>query len=484
VGLQFFQTPKLSPENRSAVRASGESYLTESNLYQQVDGEKESYVKNDVYQVVTDRIIRLLESGTVPWHQPWKGGKNHAPQNFISRKVYRGINFFLLNAARYPSPFWLTFKQVQALDGRVKKGEHSFPVVFWKIFEEQQDGETKRIPFLRYYSVFNAAQCDGLPAGAMNVPTSTTGEFQPVEKCERVVSEMPRPPKIVQDGTRACYSPLHDEVSMPKAELFESSETYYSTLFHELTHATGHLSRLNRKEITAPIHFGSDPYSREELVAEMGAAFLSGHCEIENKTINQSASYIQHWLERLKDDRKLVVHAAAQAQKACDFILDVQHTEDEGPTEYKPKEFKIVALRECATPEEMQLCDTPAKAAAYWKANIATHPHFNPECECFVVLFLNTRRRIRGHQFISVGSLDSVVVHPREVFRLAVASCASAIIAMHNHPSGESQPSEADIRVTRDLIRAGQLLRVELLDHIIVGNNQHSSLRESGFFYS
>ena len=118
---------------------------TRSNPLKRVDGKKESYVKKDVYQVVTDRIVRLLESGTVPWHQPWKGG-NQWPQNLISRKVYRGINSFLLNAARYPSPFWLTFRQVQSLGGRVKKSEHSFPVVFWKIFKDDDAFEERGIP--------------------------------------------------------------------------------------------------------------------------------------------------------------------------------------------------------------------------------------------------------------------------------------------------------------------------------------------------
>jgi len=141
---------------------------------------------------------------------------------------------------------------------------------------------------------------------------------------------------------------------MPQAKFFESPETYYGTLFHELTHATGHVSRLNRKEITDPNQFGSNLYGREELVAEMGAAFLSGHCGIENSTLDQSASYIQNWLERLRNDRKLVVQAAAQAQKACDFILDVQ-PEDEGPVQYESKKSKIVALRECSMPASKSL---------------------------------------------------------------------------------------------------------------------------------
>jgi antirestriction protein ArdC len=314
------------------------------------DDRKESCLKKDVYQVVTDRIIGLLESGTVPWRRPWKGG-SEAPQNFVSRKAYRGINVFLLNAAGFASPFRLTFKQVQSLDARVKKGEKSFPVVFWKIFEEEENGETKKIPFLRYHSVFNVAQCEAI---TVPVPTEINGEFHPIEKCEEVIANMPGRPAIEQEGIRACYWPVQDKVSMPETKLFKSPEAYYGTLFHELTHATGHVSRLNRKEITDPIRFGSNPYSREELVAEMGAAFLSGHCEIENTTLDQSASYIQNWLERLRDDRKLVVMAAAQAQKACDFILDVP-AENEGPVQYQPKEFKVVALMEYPMPVSKSL---------------------------------------------------------------------------------------------------------------------------------
>jgi DNA repair protein RadC len=132
----------------------------------------------------------------------------------------------------------------------------------------------------------------------------------------------------------------------------------------------------------------------------------------------------------------------------------------------------------------MMLCDTPDQAVAYWRAHIMSHPHFNPECECFVVLLVNTRRRVKGHCFVSIGTLDTVVVHPREVFRIAVAAAAAAVILLHNHPSGEPQPSEADVKVTRDLVRAGQLLKIEVLDHVIIGNPKHCSLRELGYIYS
>lgn len=146
------------------------------------------------------------------------------------------------------------------------------------------------------------------------------------------------------------------------------------------------------------------------------------------------------------------------------------------------KEYKVVALRECPLPENMAQCEQPQQAADYWRLNIATNPYFNPECECFVVLMLNTRRRVKGHQLVTIGTMDTLLVHPREVFRGAVIAGAAAIVMMHNHPSGEPQPSEGDIKVTRDLIRAGQLLKIEVLDHVIVGNPNHCSLRELGYF--
>ena len=146
-------------------------------------------------------------------------------------------------------------------------------------------------------------------------------------------------------------------------------------------------------------------------------------------------------------------------------------------------EYRVTSLRECPTPDAMQHCETPDKAADYWRMHIATHPHFNPDCECLAVLLLNTRKRVKGHQLVSIGTMDTILVHPREVFRLAIIAAASAVIVMHNHPSGESTPSEADIKVTRDLIRAGQLLKMELIDHVVIGNGNFSSLRALGYFY-
>ena len=153
-------------------------------------------------------------------------------------------------------------------------------------------------------------------------------------------------------------------------------------------------------------------------------------------------------------------------------------------TPFCAKEYKVVALRDCPLPEGMHLCDTPERAAEYWRQHVTQHPAFSPDVECFVVLLVNSRRRVKGHALISTGTLDSVLVHPREVFRPAIVAAAAALVVMHNHPSGESTPSESDIKLTRDLIRAGLLLKIEVLDHVIVGANRHTSLRELGHFYT
>ncbi len=159
---------------------------------------------------------------------------------------------------------------------------------------------------------------------------------------------------------------------------------------------------------------------------------------------------------------------------------------------FNPKEFKVLALRECPTPAEQQLIDTPQAAANYFRDQVTQHPYFNPDTECFVTLLLNTRRRIMGHVLISTGTLDTLLVHPREVFRPAIIAAAAAVVLAHSHPSGEATPSEADIKVTRDLIRAGQLIKIDVLDHIVIGRRDcptpghpgFVSLRELGYFFS
>jgi antirestriction protein ArdC len=217
----------------------------------------------------------------------------------------------------------LTFRQAQALGGKVRRGEKGSPVIFWKIYEKAdpkaEDGK-KRLPILRYYTVFNAEQCEGITVPSLEDPTWT--EHDPLEAAEAVIRAMPNRPAIEIGGTRACYSPSRDRVRVPDLFRYEKAEEYYSTYFHELAHSTGHKSRLNREGIVDHHFFGDSVYSREELVAEMTAAFLGGHTGIVNVTIENSAAYLQSWIRTLRGDKKLAITAGAQAQKAADFILN------------------------------------------------------------------------------------------------------------------------------------------------------------------
>jgi len=240
--------------------------------------------------------------------------------NLVSKKEYRGINIFLLAFQGYGSRYWLTYRQAQALGGNVKKGERGSKVVFWKIGEyEKENAETAEIEthksiLLRYYTVFNLDQCDGIKS------PEADPNIHPIEQCESIVRSMPNPPAFEQDA-QACYRPSIDTIGMPARSAFHSAEEYYSTLFHELTHSTGHPSRLSREVIMKHNPFGSEDYSKEELVAEMGAAMLCGVASIESQTLDNSAAYLQTWISRLKSDSRLVVSAAAQAQRAADYIL-------------------------------------------------------------------------------------------------------------------------------------------------------------------
>jgi antirestriction protein ArdC len=293
-------------------------------------------MNNDVYQVITDRIVGLLEKGVVPWQKPWQGGEQ-MPRNLVSGHEYRGVNVFLLHAMSYALPYWLTYNQARELGGHVKKGERACPVVFWKRLQVEAPGEPggkKIVPLLRYYSVFNVAQCEDIPPDKIPVQNGGKREHCPIQAAESIVAAMPKKPEIKHGGGRACYSPGLDCVTMPLPETFRSGQDYYSVLFHELTHSTGHESRLNRKGVAGAdgewSAFGSTPYAREELVAEMGAAFLSGHAGIVERTLDNSAAYLQSWLARLKEDARLIVQAAAAAQKAADFVVGKQFAESEG----------------------------------------------------------------------------------------------------------------------------------------------------------
>ena len=268
-----------------------------------------------VYDIVTERILSELEKGEVPWRKPWR---TLPPANLISKRHYRGVNFFLLSLAGYGSQYWLTYRQAQSLGGNVRKGEHGTKIVFWKFDKyetETADGETEKRPsaFLRYYVVFNLEQTEGLKALLALPPAN------PIESAETIVAGMPNPPAFEQDF-RASYIPSKDTVTMPSRTAFEFSAEYYSTLFHELAHSTGHAKRLGREGFDKPQLFGSGSYSREELIAEMGSAMLCGLAGIEQSTLANSAAYLKTWIARLKADSRLIVQAASAAQKAADYI--------------------------------------------------------------------------------------------------------------------------------------------------------------------
>jgi antirestriction protein ArdC len=280
--------------------------------------------KADVYEIVTNKIIESLEKGTVPWHQPWTsiGG----PRNLQSKRPYRGINAFLLGMLPYSSPFWTTYKGAAQNNAVVRKGEKGTLVVFWRILEvddPQAKSGKKKIPMLRYYTVFNVEQLDPLdPSQPIKLPKQEElDEFDAIEDAEQVLQDFLATDgnlKFIEGGNRAVYRPTEDSATVPARKQFESAEGFYATTFHELGHATGHESRLGRvKDWTL---FGTDPYAKEELVAEMCSAMVCGTIGIDNKA-ESSAAYIASWLKVLKDDKKFVVSAGAQAQKAADLIL-------------------------------------------------------------------------------------------------------------------------------------------------------------------
>ncbi len=276
----------------------------------------------DVYQLITDRIVAQLEKGQVPWRKSWS--EAGLPQNLITKKPYRGLNVWLLASLGYTQNYFLTFKQAKQLGGSVIKGEKSCPVVFWKWveYEDKESEEVKKVPFLRYYSVFNVEQCEGIPED--KIPKIETNQNNPIQACEQIVQNMPQRPPIKHQEQRAFYSPPIDFVNMPKMETFIDSESYYATLFHELVHSTGHENRLNRPEVTDFTFFGSHEYSKEELTAEIGACYLTNHAGIGEKHFDNNIAYIQGWLNKLRNDKKFIVYASARAQNATDFILNKQ----------------------------------------------------------------------------------------------------------------------------------------------------------------
>ena len=216
----------------------------------------------NVYEIITDRIIKQLEDGTAPWHKPWQTqGPNGLPRNLVSGRPYRGINVWILASSGYASPYWLTFKQSHELGGHIRKGEKGMPVVFWKFGKrELQDGDEiieKPSVVCRYYTVFNVKQCEALRVSAVQA-TESLPHIDPIDNCEQIVTQWLGKPAIRYGSDHASYNKMRDLVQMPDRPSFDSAEEFYSTLFHELTHSTGHPLRLNRATLTEFERFGDE----------------------------------------------------------------------------------------------------------------------------------------------------------------------------------------------------------------------------------
>jgi antirestriction protein ArdC len=296
----------------------------------------------DVYEMVTKKVLEALEKGTVPWRKPWAATLG-LPFSMSTKKHYRGVNIWLLLLAAedngYQSRWWGTYKKVEELGGHVRKGEHGTVVTFWRSYkkwveDEENPGEKKleRRFVLRYYRVFNAEQADWDEGSKRPVDEADTRT--PVERDE-AADEMLRHyldggPSLRHAGDRAYYVPATDSITLPPVDAFDSTAEFYSTAFHEVGHSTGHPTRLDRKGIAQFDHFGSEKYSKEELVAEMTAAMLLGVAGLDTPaTVENSGAYLRHWSEKLREDPKLLIHAAAQAQHAADYVLGVKYGEEE-----------------------------------------------------------------------------------------------------------------------------------------------------------
>lgn len=269
----------------------------------------------DLYQEVTDRIIGALEQGVVPWVKPWNAPADF-PRNGATGRPYSGINVLLLwltaQTRGYASPEWFTFQQARTLGACVRKGERGTLVTFWRTLTvaDADSGEDKTIPLLRHFTVFNREQIDGLPVSAAS---PTRSESERIEAADQIVRRSGA--RIIERGAVACYDIAADEIHVPPLASFADRAAFYATELHELTHWTGHPSRLARDMSGC---FGSPDYAREELVAEMGSAFLCASLGIAGRL--QHAEYVGHWLTILRGDKKAVFHAASQARRACEFL--------------------------------------------------------------------------------------------------------------------------------------------------------------------
>lgn len=303
----------------------------------------------DIYAAIAERFIEQLKSGTVPWQKPWTGVRN-----IVSQKLYRGINSLLLGSAKFESPYWMTLKQASDLGGRIRKGARSLPVIYYN-FAEKRDADGQiiykdnglplQVPFLRWSNVFNLNQTEGIEPPKQD---QTVYDSVPCDRAAAILASANICP-VRHGGFKASYSPRKDEIWMPAPEVFKSREEYFHTLFHEATHSTGHVSRLNREGVMGGAWFGSQPYSKEELVAELGAAFLSNESGIlDNVLFENSAAYLASWISALQNDHRLILSAASMAQRSTDFILGIQQKESVTENQIGPEHIgeQVAAKKE------------------------------------------------------------------------------------------------------------------------------------------
>ncbi|MEI6715281.1 MAG: zincin-like metallopeptidase domain-containing protein [Verrucomicrobiota bacterium] len=280
--------------------------------------------KKDVYEAITEQLIQQIEQGVCPWLSPYLATVGF-PKNYATKNSYRGINVFLLGMAGFSSPWFLTFVQAKAQGGNVKRGEKGSFVVKYGTYEtENESGEEQKRGFLKSYTVFNSSQIEGIefPSVELRSPVTDT-----CAEARKIVAGMPNRPTIKYGSAMAFYRPADDVVSMPNMEDMRSPASYYSTLHHEIVHACGAAHRLNRKSLVENrgMHASRKVYAEEELVAEMGAAFLNATAGILESEVENSAAYLAGWLKALKtpDAKNWIIRAASQAQKSVDYILNV-----------------------------------------------------------------------------------------------------------------------------------------------------------------
>lgn len=313
------QTSALKSASTTSVSPLEQSGSSKTKLSKGKGKARADSVKKDIYQTVTDSIIEALEAGVKPWVCPWvRGGEGAGlPANLATGTAYSGINIMLLwcSAAKqgFQDSRWLTYKQAQALGGQVRKGEYGTTAIFYKTLEkEADDGGIEKIPMLKSFTVFNVEQIDGLAIDAAPQPVA---EFDPLPQAETLMTRSGA--KITEKGVKAFYRPATDEIVLPERFRFADAANFYATGLHELVHWTGVASRLNREK---GHKFGSEEYAFEELIAELGSAFLMADLGITGEV--QHESYIASWLKALKDDKRYIFKAAAAASKAHRWLMD------------------------------------------------------------------------------------------------------------------------------------------------------------------